>query len=192
MRRNKLVIEQIDTKTLVINLYLTQMITLFIAGLLFYFFHHMTPVEAIISLLPKQIIKDFFIGIAFSLVIVMIVILLTKYLPKPWMDDGGINEKLFRKLPLWHIAVISILVGFIEEFLFRGAVQSLLGVILTSIIFTLIHFRYLKKWVLILSTFLISVGLGYLAVYSEWFTAFIAHAFIDFMQGVLIRKGWLH
>lgn len=107
-------------------------------------------------------------------------------------DDGGINEKLFKNMPIWHIFIITNIVGFVEELLFRGAIQPLLGVWFTSLIFALIHFRYLKKIVLILVTFSISIGLGLITEHTgSWFSAYIAHMLIDFILGIFIRKNWL-
>lgn len=184
-------INSIDEKTLIINLYLTQIITLSLSVLIYLLFLKMNPYEVFLELVPNNIILDLKIAFIFCLIVVVINIVLTKILPKEKLDDGGINEKLFSNLPIWHIAIISIIVGFTEEFLFRGALQSIFGVIITNIIFTLIHYRYLNKIVLLVYTFLTGIGLGLLAYYTEWFTAFIAHVLIDFILGVFIRKKLL-
>ncbi|GBF11585.1 CPBP family intramembrane glutamic endopeptidase [Tepidibacillus sp. HK-1] len=191
-KREKIDIESLPVRVLVINLYLTQFISVGLAFILYLILHKMNPIEAIVSILPGKLIQPVLVGFLFSLVVIVVDIILSKKLPEKWLDDGGINEKLFRHLPIWHIAIITVMVGFVEEFLFRGAVQSYLGVFLTSLIFTLIHFRYLKKWVLISMTFLISLGLGYLVILTgQWISAFVAHSMIDFVLGILIRKNWL-
>ncbi|KXG43371.1 type II CAAX endopeptidase family protein [Tepidibacillus infernus] len=191
-KREKIDIESLPVRVLVINLYLTQFISVGLAFILYLILHRMNPIEAIVSILPGKLIQPVLVGFLFSLVVIVVDIILSKKLPEKWLDDGGINEKLFRHLPIWHIAIIAVMVGFVEEFLFRGAVQSYLGVFLTSLIFTLIHFRYLKKWVLISMTFLISLGLGYLVILTgQWISAFVAHSMIDFVLGILIRKNWL-
>lgn len=53
--------------------------------------------------------------------------LLTHIVPEDSMDDGGINELLFGKRPLWHIVVISAVVAVCEELLFRGQSSIPLG-----------------------------------------------------------------
>ncbi len=184
----KIDIHSIDIKLLILNVFFTQFIILFVSFLLFYLLYRQSPVQALLSIMPNHLPSIFFYGLTFSIIVVTFDIIFSKKLPKEWMDDGGLNEKLFKDLPIWQIAIIALVVGFTEEFLFRGTIQPLLGIFPTSFLFTVIHFRYLKKVLLILVTFLISIGLGYLMIYSEWFTAFIAHFFIDFILGVLIRK----
>ena len=168
------------------------MITLIIALILFYFFQNFNPYEAIATILPSNLSRSFIYGGIFAFIVVIVDVLLSWNLPKEMFDDGGINEKLFKNMPIWHIFIITNIVGFVEELLFRGAIQPLLGVWFTSLIFALIHFRYLKKIVLILVTFSISIGLGLITEHTgSWFSAYIAHMLIDFILGIFIRKNWL-
>jgi len=188
----KIKIEDLDTPTLLINLYLTQLITVVLAFLLYYFFYHMNPLFVIQNImLPSVGLVSFLFGISFSVIIVFVDVLLIRYVPKKWVDDGGINEKIFGGISIWHIGFISIIVGLSEELLFRGVIQGLFGVLFTSVFFTLIHFRYLKKWVLTIETFLISLTLGFLYFYFGWFSNFVAHTFIDFLLGVILQRGLL-
>jgi len=192
-KRIKIDISKLDLKIIVLNLYLTQLITLILAFLIFFLFYQWTPLEALLSIIPSP---NYFgwvkVGFLYGVFIVAVEIFFSKKIPDDWMDDGGLNERLFRNIPVWHIAIIAIIVGFVEEFLFRAALQQLIGIFMTSIIFTSVHFRYLKKWLLIIATFLISYGLGFIVNYTgEWSTAFIAHTVIDFTLGLFIRKRWL-
>lgn len=191
MRLKKIDINDLDVKVIIINLYITQIISLTLAFILSFFLLKQTPMEALSSLKPDNLYNSVIIGLLFAFLIVLVNIILSRKLPKELFDDGGINEKLFSNLPIWHIMVIAVIVGFTEEFLFRGVIQTLLGVFLTSLLFTVIHFRYLKKYVLLAVTFFISLGLGYLVLYFGWFTAFIAHTLIDFILGLLLKKRWL-
>jgi hypothetical protein len=59
----------------------------------------------------------------------------------------------------------------------------------TSIILTLINYRYFDKIILISFTFIKSLGLGYLMVFYGFYTVFLAHVVIDLVLGTLIRKG---
>ena len=81
------------------------------------------------------------------------------------------------------IILVSISAGIGEEVLFRGAVQPLLGIWLTAIIFVAIH-GYLNpfNWRLaIYGVFmtLIIAGIGYLKVYAGLVTCMAAHTIID-------------
>ena len=187
----KIDIRALDSRTIILNLYLTQIITLSLALLLYYIIYGLKPIEIVLSLYPTNFIKSFQFGLIFAIIIVTLNIILTKKLPKELIDDGGINKKIFKNMPIWHIALISVTVGFTEELLFRGAIQSFIGFFWTSFLFTLIHFRYLRKVVLITITFLTSIGLGILVVYIDWFAAFTAHVIIDFLLGFMLKKKWV-
>ncbi|MED2972716.1 CPBP family intramembrane metalloprotease [Fictibacillus sp. B-59209] len=132
------------------------------------------------------------LGAGTALAVVIINLLLHKWMPKRYLDDGGINERIFRSVPVWHIAVLTAVISFSEEWLFRGAVQPLLGLGLTSILFAVLHVRYIKKPVLFSAAVLLSFLLGYLYQYTEiLLVPMTAHFFIDFFLGLLISKGWL-
>lgn len=186
-KRNKIDINLISYRVLIYNFYLTQAISLIVSLILFVLFFKGNVTDLLSLLMPDNILKDCLIAILFVSLIVLANIFLVKILPRKYLDDGGINKKLFINTPVWHIAIISVIVSFTEELLFRVFIQIQLGVIITSVIFALIHFRYNDKLVLILFTFFTSILLGYLVVISEWFTAFLAHALIDFTLGVFIR-----
>ncbi|MFV9510721.1 CPBP family intramembrane glutamic endopeptidase [Tepidibacillus sp. LV47] len=185
----KISIEELDTQTLLINLYLTQFITLMIGFLLYYFIYHLHPIAVILQVVIPEIgIHSFLYGCVFSLIVILIDLILTNTVPKEWIDDGGINEKIFSNIPIWQIGIIALIVSFSEELLFRGVLQSLIDNALTSFLFTMIHFRYLKKWILTIETFLISLGLGFLLTHWGWFSNFIAHFLIDLLLGILLRR----
>ena len=190
--RDKIDIKSIDVRLLIYSLYLTQIITLILAFLLFFIFHDKYPLQAILTIIPENFYQSFLYGIIFAFIAVSMDIFLSWKLAKEMLDDGGINEKLFKNMPIWHIFILANVVGFIEEFLFRGAIQPTLGLWFTSLIFTLIHFRYLKKIVLIILTLLLSLGLGWLTQHTgNWFSSYIAHTLIDFILGIFIRNHWL-
>lgn len=104
------------------------------------------------------------------------------------MDDGGINEMLFRNRPVWHIAIICVIVSVCEELLFRGAIQHGLGPYWTSIIFALIHVRYLRHWIPTGWVFLSSYALGYIYIQAGTLWApIVCHFLIDFISGLVIK-----
>lgn len=178
-------IDELDDRTLLINLYLTQALTLII-GLVWVFFQH----QNFLSLLsiPDEIVDVLFWGGGLALAAVAADFFLSRLVPDELADDGGINEKIFANRPVWHIAVICLVVGFCEELLFRGAVQHAFGPYWTSIIFAVIHVRYLKHWIPTGLVFCISYALGwiYIKTGTIWAPMF-AHFLFDFIMGLMIK-----
>lgn len=96
------------------------------------------------------------------------------------------------KLTVPEIIFISFCAGFGEEILFRGAIQPLLGIWLTAIIFVAIH-GYLnpRDWRLsvygVFMTFAIAL-LGYLTEIWGIYTAIAAHTAIDIVLFLFLFK----
>lgn len=112
----------------------------------------------------------------------------SRFLPAEAMDDGGVNERLFRRRPVWHIALIALVVSVCEEVLFRGAIQYAFGPYWTSVLFAAIHVRYLRHWVPTGMLFLVSYGLGWIMIESGTIWApILAHFLFDFIMGLIIR-----
>ncbi|GAA3327595.1 hypothetical protein GCM10020331_068170 [Ectobacillus funiculus] len=65
--------------------------------------------------------------------------------PESWFDDGGINERMFRGLSIPHLLGVTLLIGTCEELLFRGILQTHFGLIAASVMFAVLHVRYIKK-----------------------------------------------
>lgn len=183
----KLDIEKISYRTLIHSLYLTQLLLFFIALIIFIFFYRAGIAELWTSLLPTNIGVETLVGLLFAALVILINYALYRLAPAEMLDDGGINKKIFLNTPVYHIAFIAVLVAFVEELLFRVFIQSLVGVLATSVIFTLIHYRYFNKIILITFTFLTSLGLGLLMYYYGFYAVFLAHFLIDFVLGSLIR-----
>jgi membrane protease YdiL (CAAX protease family) len=127
-------------------------------------------------------------GLGFGLLVVALDIALTRMAPAHWWDDGGINRLLFQGRSLAQIIWIACLVAVAEELLFRGALQSLIGLWGSSLLFTLVHFRYWKRIPLMLLVLAVSLGLG---VSVEWsgslVPAIVAHFIIDCVTGIRIQ-----
>ncbi|MDG5787639.1 CPBP family intramembrane metalloprotease [Evansella sp. AB-P1] len=177
-------------KELLLNLYLTQVIILIIAFLLSFFIYGSW-------FFPFTLIQwDIYhigLGIILALIVVVIELILAKCLPKTWFDDGGINERVFKKRSPFHIVIIAGFVGFSEEILFRGVLQTTIGYIPASIIFAIIHIRYLYNPFLFLFTVGLSFGLGAIYMYTgNLLTVIICHIFIDMLLGLFIRYNVLN
>ncbi|MFC6332312.1 CPBP family intramembrane glutamic endopeptidase [Paenibacillus septentrionalis] len=181
----KVSIDELDDRMLLINLYLTQALTLII-GLIWVFFQQ----QNLTSLLSISVswVDVLLWGSGLALLAVAADLILSRFVPDELADDGGINEKIFANRPIWHIAVICLIVGFCEELLFRGAIQHAFGPYWTSIIFAVIHVRYLKHWIPTGLVFCISYALGwiYIKTGTIWASIF-AHFLFDFIMGLMIK-----
>lgn len=128
-------------------------------------------------------------GMGAGMVILIIEAVLMVRVPESWLDDGGINRLLFHDRSWFHILMIAMIAAVSEELFFRGVLQDWLGIWLTSVIFVLLHTRYLKKWLLVAVVFAISVGFGVLTEYSgDLAPAVIAHGLVDFVLGLYIKN----
>lgn len=176
--------DQLTDKLLLINLYITQGIT-FIIGLVWILLQGRNPIEVLNF--PSSV--QFVIwGLGLAGVMLICDFLLTWVVKEGSMDDGGINDMLFRKRPVWHIVLISAMVAVCEELLFRGAIQHAFGPYWTSILFALIHIRYLRHWIPTGWVFLSSYGLGYIyMVTGTLWAPILCHFVIDLFSGLVIR-----
>ncbi|MGG5253760.1 lysostaphin resistance A-like protein [Neobacillus sp. SM06] len=178
-------VNELTDRELLFHLYVTQAIlfgiTLVLGMILFEpfaFFRH-------IRLDDRNIIT---VGASAGVLVVVIDILLMKVLPNSFYDDGGLNERIFRNRSIGHIAFIALLVAISEESLFRGIIQVKFGLMAASILFAVIHFRYLFNWFLLVDVVLLSFFIGIVF----WLTnnlavTIVMHFFIDFLLGIYLR-----
>ncbi|MBD2845197.1 CPBP family intramembrane metalloprotease [Paenibacillus sp. IB182496] len=185
IRIRKVTVDQLDDRALLANVYATQAITLVI-GIVWMIFQSRSP----FGLLgwPAQWLQAMYWGAGFAVAVIAVDLLITRWVPEEATDDGGVNERIFRNRPLWHIVLLSLAVSVCEEMLFRGAVQFAIGPYWTSILFAAIHVRYLKHWIPTGLVFSISYGLGW--IYEQTGTLWApiaAHFLIDLAMGLIIR-----
>ncbi|MDO7905102.1 CPBP family intramembrane metalloprotease [Paenibacillus sp. JX-17] len=175
---------ELTDRLLLINLYLTQGITL-VVGLVWVLLQRRNPL--FVLHLPES--TEFILwGLGLAAVMLLVDMLLSRVMPQDAMDDGGINELLFRNRPVWHIILIAAVVAICEELLFRGAIQYAFGIYWTSIIFAVIHIRYLRHWLPTGWVFLSSCGLGYIYyVTGSLWAPILCHFAIDLISGLAIR-----
>ena len=113
-------------------------------------------------------------------------VLAVRYIP--WLRPSGkkpspaANVDLSGAKPL----IFSLLAGVGEETLFRGALQPLWGIWLTSLVFAALHFRTarfahgrLKQLQYLVGVFAVSVGLGFFFARFGLSVAIALHAALD-------------
>ncbi|MCP8968727.1 CPBP family intramembrane glutamic endopeptidase [Ectobacillus ponti] len=113
-----------------------------------------------------------------------------KLLPEAWFDDGGINERMFRGLSIPHLLLLTFIIGFAEELLFRGILQTHLGLWLSSLIFAALHLRYVAKPFLFAFVLSISMLFGWLFAWTDnLLVTVFAHFLVDFIMGLHLRES---
>lgn len=180
----KVAVDQLSDRLLLINLYITQAIT-FIIGLIVVLLQGRNAID--IFRWPGT--YEFALwGGGLGMLVLLANLAISRFVPEEAQDDGGVNERMFRKRPIWHIAALAAIISVCEELLFRGAIQHAFGPYWTSILFAAIHVRYLRHWIPTGLVFSISYGLGWAMVQTGtiW-TPIFAHFLIDFIMGCIIR-----
>ncbi|WP_209122548.1 type II CAAX endopeptidase family protein [Alkalihalobacillus sp. BA299] len=185
MNKQAKMIQEMTDREILLNLYITQAIMLLSAiGLGFIWMEDLSAVWQLFKWNPAQI---FLIGGSIAAIVITIDLLFEYFLPKKWVDDGGINERVFAKRSVIHIFFIAAVVSVCEEVLFRGILQTQLGLIPASLLFALIHFRYLSKIILFTMAVVLSFGLGLLfALTNNLLVPIFTHFLIDFVLGLFI------
>ena len=180
----RVTIDELDDRMLLINLYATQALMLII-GTCWLIFQGRNPFLLLVRPDGPQFL---YWGALLAPAAVAVNLIAERWMPEEAADDGGVNERLFRDRPVWHILVISATAALCEELLFRGAVQHHIGPYWTSILFAAIHVRYLKHWIPTGLVFLTSYGLGWIFLETGTLWAPIAaHFLIDAAGGLMIR-----
>jgi uncharacterized protein len=178
-------IKELTDKELIRHLYLTQIILLVLSlGLSLFLFKGFTYWQQF-HLVDIHIVT---IGLSAGLMVVIIDFLFTKWLPSSYYDDGGLNERIFRHQSVFHIFVMTLFVAFSEEMLFRGIIQTKMGLILSCIIFAVVHYRYLFNWFLFINIVLLSFLIGFIFAWTDNLAVTIVmHFVIDFFSGIQIK-----
>lgn len=186
MRKRYKAIEAMTDYELRLNLYITQGIILLVSALLsVWLFDNMFDFYSLFVWNPIEVIG---IGGGSALFIVLVDYIAMKLFPLHWFDDGGINSRLFRGITVSHLAFITLLIGFAEELLFRGIVQTHFGIGFASVVFALLHIRYIMKPFLLMFVLLISIAFGYLFEYTgNLLVTICAHFLVDFIMGLYLR-----
>jgi uncharacterized protein len=144
------------------------------------------------SLFHANVEEIVYFGIIPGIVIVIIDLIMISFLPYKYYDDGGINKRIFSDIPLPKIFFLTLFIAISEELLFRGVIQTTFGYLIASLTFALVHFRYLKKPVLLLSVLFVSFLMGYMyEITGNLLVTITSHFVVDFILGIIIRfKIW--
>lgn len=184
-KQNEL-INQLSDKQIVQNLYFTQLLLLCFSLILGFFLFD--TIDEFVNLFRVDHGTFIIYGFGTALLVIMIDFIIFKVAPKDLIDDGGINEKIFEKRSIPHIILLTAVIAVSEEILFRGILQTHFGIWIASLIFAVLHFRYLSKWLLFLMVVSISFLLGYVYEITEnLYTTILAHYLIDLVFAIQIR-----
>jgi membrane protease YdiL (CAAX protease family) len=159
---------------------------LFIATVLFYFFHDGDLFDAFTHgySFGLQLLIGILSGTAAAGVIVFFS---TRKPVGPVLDDFALFRIIKKTEFTWFDRIqVSLFAGVGEELLFRGAIQPLIGIWFTSLIFIAIHgyisFRSAGHILFTLLLFGLSMMLGYLFLYAGLVAAMTAHAVYDLLM----------
>ncbi|MDX5474573.1 MAG: CPBP family intramembrane metalloprotease [Bacillaceae bacterium] len=184
-------IKYMTDKELLGHLYFSQFLFFVIGVILAYFLFDSW--DEFFAVWSFDLVHIFVIGTTFALVVYFADLFLMKNVPKHMFDDGGINEKMFQRRSVPHIFGLAFVIALVEEFLFRGVIQTHFGLITASIVFALMHIRYLSKWLLLLSVVFLSFLLGLIYEYTgSVLVTFWSHFLIDLLLALKIRHDYVN
>lgn len=185
------IVKGMNDRQILFHLYATQGLLIIISILLgFFLFPNFSSFFGLWTLDIREIL---IYGGGSALVVILLDLAMMRYVPKRYHDDGGINELVFKKRNIPHIFLLCLLIAFTEELLFRGIIQTHFGIVIASIVFAVLHVRYLYKWVLFLAVIILSFLLGYLYLITEnLYVTFFAHFLIDLVFAIKIRLDYIH
>lgn len=183
-------INQMGDKEVLFHLYLTQLMIIILTGIIGFFLFE--DLESFFDLWEWNTKEILLFGGGSAIIVISIDSILMKVLPKHLYDDGGINEKVFQNRPVWHAFIICLLVALSEELFFRGVLQTNFGYFIASIVFAILHFRYLFKWALLLVVISLSFYIGWIYIITEnLLVTIFMHFLIDFVFALIIRIKFL-
>jgi membrane protease YdiL (CAAX protease family) len=140
--------------------------------------------------------RDAMVGVAVALTLGVVNHLLLTRAPSNWLTDGvrGVYREtivpLFRGLPLWGTIVIGVAAGVGEEWVFRGILQPLVGLIAASALFGLAHIGGARMVAFGVWAAMMGVIMGGLAMVTGGLTApMVAHGLYDILALEYIRRG---
>lgn len=182
----------ISKKDLLLNILLSQVLLFALAFILWAVLRMRHIVVSLLSLMTistaGRAVAAFIVGTAI-LLILQIVFLRTI----PWdklFDE--INQLLMAQFSLIELVPIFFLGALSEEFLFRGIIQSVLGIWLTAFIFTLIHYRYWRKIYILVEVFLMGIIIGFVFYFTgNLWAPVLCHFAINILTALIVQRGYI-
>lgn len=164
-----------------------------LAGIVILLFHRKPYAAIFLHGLPLA--YQILLGVAFGAIYWVASVLGSRFFARRKAAQSIAESYNRLDLTGWNPIWIAVAAGFGEELLFRGALQPLIGIWLTSVLFVLVHirayrFNKLNKRVLLqsFSIFVISLVFGYVAIYLGLITAMIVHAAMDAVALFVVRR----
>ena len=186
MNKQRIIIQEMTSRELKNQVWLTQMIWVIINTVLLIF---LVDIAEFIALFEWDLTEIVLYGCLIGLLISIINSWMIQVFPKETWDDGGINEKVFREGSKLEIVLLCLVIAVMEEILFRGIIQSVFGYWIASLLFVVVHFRYLKKPLLLVSIIFLSFGIGYIFIFTSNLLVVIAlHFVLDVTLALRIRR----
>src|SRR3954453_21265096 len=183
-------IKEIPDRELLISFYTTQILLLTISFFLGIFLFD--SLSAFLDLFHWTDINILLVGGIAGIGVVIVDLVLMKILPAKYYNDGGLNERMFQRRPLFQIALIAAVVAIGEEILFRGVIQTHLGLIASSLLFALVHYRYLFNWFLFVNIIALSFLIGFIYFQTgNLLVTIFMHFLVDFLSGCIIRYKYI-
>ena len=164
-------------------------VLLAIAGVI-YWFRIYRKYGQCIGLLPEELAITDLGWCALALTCALLVTFaFLKFVPMKLIYDPNVRI-LADSFSTKFLAIYFVPNAFYEELIFRGALQTVIGLIPATLIFTLVHVSYYKRPVMLLETFCQGLILGLLfnVTGSVWITT-IAHAAFNTLQMWAIKAG---
>jgi len=187
MRSQQEKIKNMSDRDLRFNLYITQALILFVCIILSYWLFD--DIDSFLAMWQWKPLSIVLFGGGVALVIILIDYVAMRVFPESWFDDGGINERMFRGLSIPHLLGVTLLIGTCEELLFRGILQTHFGLVAASVMFAVLHVRYIAKPFLFSFVLVISIAFGYLFAYTgNLLVTIFAHFLVDFVMGLYMRR----
>ncbi|WP_261129173.1 CPBP family intramembrane glutamic endopeptidase [Bacillus sp. Marseille-Q3570] len=184
----KELIQSLSQRELYLNLYFTQGIFLLLTVILSFFFNQGFADWLVLFRMEWRTI--FLWSVPVIILVVLVDVMLWKKAPRRLIDDGGINERIFSTITYFHLFVITLVIGVCEELLFRGVLQTNIGYVPASLLFTLLHIRYITKPVLLIFASTLSFLLGGIFIITgNLLIPVFIHIAIDFLLGLIIRNN---
>ncbi|RNC28764.1 MAG: hypothetical protein AWM53_01205 [Candidatus Dichloromethanomonas elyunquensis] len=151
-----------------------------------------TPRISILSIFQGYFTaKTVIVLVAGCILLFVLQLFFITYISRDGLKDE-INRYLMDYFSLPELFAVFFLGALSEELLFRGVIQFHLGIWISSILFAVIHFRYLRKIFLLTEVFLMGMILGcsYLLTQSLW-VPICCHWSVNYITAVFIKRGYI-